>query len=207
MPASEVLRTLALVVALAGAGAAAAQHGGHGGHGGHGNHGRHGGDGGHGNPATPYAGLQAREIKALSAEEQRGLLDGQGLRLALPAELNGYPGPLHVLELAEALRLTPQQREATQSLLHAHKAEARSLGAEVVQAERDLDRAFAQRRADDAAIAQLTGRIGALQARLRAEHLRTHLRQTALLDPQQVARYQQLRGYAPAPSPLHQGTR
>ena len=28
--------------------------------------------------------------------------------LALAAELNGYPGPLHVIELADSLRLTPE---------------------------------------------------------------------------------------------------
>src|SRR5690606_26915044 len=141
--------------------------------------------------ASPYAGLQQRDIKALSPEETRGLLEGHGMRFALAAELNGYPGPLHVLEHADALQLTPQQRERTQALMEAHKAEARALGAATVEAERALDRAFAQRTVDEAGLAQLTQRLGGLQAQLRAAHLRTHLQQTALLTPQQVARYQQ----------------
>lgn len=105
---------------------------------------------GHGIGATPYAGLQQREIKALSPEESRALLEGQGMRLALPAELNGYPGPTHVLELAQPLQLTLQQRHATQALMDAHKAEARALGAQVVEAERALDRAFAQKTVTEA---------------------------------------------------------
>ena len=121
------------------------------------------------------------------------------MSLALAAELNGYPGPMHVLEHADALALTTAQRERTQALMHAHKAEARALGAAIVEAERALDTAFASRRVTPEAVAAGTARIGELQGLLRAAHLRTHLEQTALLSPEQVARYQQLRGYAPAP--------
>lgn len=151
---------------------------------------------GHGGAATPYAGLQQREIKALSADDTRGLLEGRGMTLALAAELNGYPGPLHVLEHADALQLDAAQRERSQALMHAHKAEARELGARLVAAERELDRAFASRAISESELARLTARIGQLQAELRAAHLRTHLQQTALLSSQQVAHYQQLRGYA-----------
>jgi chromosome segregation ATPase len=145
--------------------------------------------------ATPYAGLHQREIKALSADDTQRLLEGQGMSLALAAELNGYPGPLHVLEHADALRLDATQRERTQALMHSHKAEARELGARLVAAERELDRAFATRAISEAELARLTTRIGQLQAQLRAAHLRTHLQQTALLSSQQVVHYQQLRGY------------
>lgn len=171
------------------AGAAFAQHGGHGAHGTH---------GAPGAAATPYAGMQAREIKALSPQDARSLLEGQGMQLALAAELNGYPGPSHVLEHADALRLTREQRDATQALMQAHKAEARALGEQLVQAERDLDEAFRSRALTEAAIDRHTAAIAQLQGQLRAAHLRTHLRQTALLTPQQVAHYQQLRGYATA---------
>jgi hypothetical protein len=43
-----------------------------------------------------YAGQQAREIKALSAEEQADLLAGRGMGLARADELNYYPGPTHI---------------------------------------------------------------------------------------------------------------
>ena len=58
---------------------------------------------------SPYVNDQGRALKALSADEAAGYLEGRGLGLAKPAELNGYPGPMHVLELADALALTPAQ--------------------------------------------------------------------------------------------------
>ncbi len=48
------------------------------------------------------------------------------MSLAQAAELNGYPGPLHVLELADALELTPEQRARTQSLFKEVQREPRS---------------------------------------------------------------------------------
>ena len=47
----------------------------------------------------PYAGLEARAIKSLSAADVQELRRGGGWGLALPAELNGVPGPAHLLEL------------------------------------------------------------------------------------------------------------
>ena len=54
----------------------------------------------------PYAGLQSRPVKALSEQTIADLRAGRGMTMALPAELNGYPGPLHVIELADALALS-----------------------------------------------------------------------------------------------------
>lgn len=148
--------------------------------------------------ASPYAGQQAREIKALSPEDRTALLQGQGMGYAKAAELNGYPGPTHVLELAKQLQLSAQQQAATRKLLDEHKSAARKLGAEVIEAERALDEAFASKRADEATVKRLTADIARLQGELRAEHLKTHLAQTALLTPEQVTRYTHLRGYAGA---------
>ena len=52
---------------------------------------------------SPYSGMQSRPIKALSEQQIADLRAGRGMGLALPAELNGYPGPVHVLELADKL--------------------------------------------------------------------------------------------------------
>lgn len=152
--------------------------------------------------AGPYAGQQHRDIKSLSPAEVADLLSGQGMGLAKAAELNGYPGPAHVLEHAQALALTPQQRSASEALMQRHKARARDIGTALVEAERALDQAFASGRVGAALLARLTAHIGALQAQLREEHLRTHLEQTALLDKGQIERYGQLRGY---PAGGHQG--
>lgn len=149
---------------------------------------------------APYAGQQARDIKALSEQERADLASGAGLGYAKAAELNRYPGPAHVVELAIQLELSPQQLEASQRLLREHKAQARRLGAALIDAERALDREFAERRAEHESVRRLTMEIGTLQAQLRYEHLKTHLAQTALLRPDQIARYAELRGYGTGPS-------
>src|SRR5947209_2136287 len=112
---------------------------------------------------APYAGQQSRDIKALSADEARGLAEGAGLGYAKAAELNGYPGPAHVLENAEALGLSPEQRRAIAFVMQAHKAEARMLGAELLTRERELDQLFATRQASAAAIETKTFEIGLVQ--------------------------------------------
>ena len=84
---------------------------------------------------SPYAGEQQRAIKALSADEQRGWLEGQGMGLARAAELNSHPGPMHALEPAGPLSLSDRQRHELQALMTRHKTEARTLGAEVVRLE------------------------------------------------------------------------
>ena len=150
--------------------------------------------------SAPYAGQEAREIKALSAHDIAGLLAGQGAGMAKAAELNGYPGPAHVLEFANELSLSAAQRDSTERLMKSHKARAAKLGADVVEAELALDRLFTTRHAEPEAVERATARVGALQAALRAEHLNTHLLQTRLLLPDQVQRYQVLRGYAAAPA-------
>jgi hypothetical protein len=145
----------------------------------------------------PNSGQQTRSIKALSDSEVKSLLDGSGGGFAKAAELNGYPGPAHVLELSAQLRLDASQEKATRDLLVAHKARASNIGVELIAAERELDALFAQKQADSVAVDRATQRVGLLQAQLRAEHLKTHLSQTGLLRPDQVHAYAVLRGYAP----------
>jgi hypothetical protein len=66
-----------------------------------------------GQAPSPYAGQEGRPIKALSETEMRDLAEGRGMGLAKAAELNSYPGPLHVLELADRLELSEAQRAAS----------------------------------------------------------------------------------------------
>src|SRR6266566_2372668 len=65
---------------------------------------------------SPYAGQEQRSIKALSDREISDLTEGRGLGLAKAAELNSYPGPLHVLQLANEIGLSDEQRKAADSL-------------------------------------------------------------------------------------------
>jgi len=144
----------------------------------------------------PYAGLQQRPVKALSDQEIADLRAGRGMGFALPAELNGYPGPVHVLEQADALKLSAQQRDRTRALFEAMKAETIPLGERLIAQETDLDRAFASRTITAQTLAETTSAIGTTRAALRAAHLRYHLAQVEMLLPEQINRYNELRGYA-----------
>ena len=93
--------------------------------------------------ASPYAGEEGRDIKALSAQDLDAYLTGKGMGFAKAAELNGYAGPKHVLELAGELALTPEQRTQTQALFAAMQTKAVALGRQLVDEERKLDRLFA----------------------------------------------------------------
>ena len=145
--------------------------------------------------AQPYAGQDTREIKSLSKEEVQQYLSGAGMGFAKAAELNQYPGPMHALELAEKLELTAEQRSRTQELMDSHKAEARKLGRKVVEAERALDELFRAGRVTEAELAARVRAVAIAQGEYRLSHLETHRRMRALLTPQQIARYDQLRGY------------
>src|SRR5438477_6276374 len=93
----------------------------------------------------PYAGLQSRPVKALSDQQIADLRAGRGMSMALPAELNGYPGPLHVIEHASALALTSNQLGQVQRLHDQMKSEASTLGARMIAEEAELDRLFSSR--------------------------------------------------------------
>jgi Spy/CpxP family protein refolding chaperone len=151
----------------------------------------------------PYAGLEARLIKALSDEQIADLRAGRGMGLALPAELNGYPGPVHVLELAESIQLSDAQRTKVQELFDAMQAEAVPLGEKLISQEGELDRLFAGRTVTEASLAASTRTIGATQAELRAAHLKYHLATLKVLTPAQSNRYMELRGYAGAAHGQH----
>jgi len=147
---------------------------------------------------SPYTALQDREIKALSAEDVRQLLEGEGMGMALTAELNGYPGPKHTLEFADSLGLTPAQRARTDSLMQVMQANARRLGARLVEAERALDRTLPGGTVTDPALREATAAIGTLRGELGALHLAAHLAMREILTPAQVHRYAALRGYGVA---------
>jgi hypothetical protein len=148
------------------------------------------------NPPSPYSGMETRSVKALSYEQIADLEAGRGMGLALAAELNGYPGPSHVLELAEALGLTSKQATRTRELLGQMKAETIPLGKRLIKEEAELDRLFAERTITTTRLVEMTKAIADLQGALRTAHLRYHLDMVQLLTPEQVRRYSQLRGYA-----------
>src|SRR5438046_1193857 len=85
---------------------------------------------------SSYAGEERREIKSLSPQEVDDYLAGKGMGLAKAAELNGYPGPAHVLELADELNLTAEQRRKTQALFKDMQEKAIAAGKALIEEER-----------------------------------------------------------------------
>ena len=138
---------------------------------------------------SPYVGQDCRRRRFPTD------LSGNGMGLAKAAELNGYPGPAHVLELAAQLDLTPEQKTKTEVLFKKMQARAIPLGKELVEEERALDRLFASHAVNSESLGQALARIGRLQGQVRQVHLDAHVEQTALLTPAQVEKYNRLRGY------------
>jgi hypothetical protein len=152
----------------------------------------------------PYAGFESRPIKALSDEQVADLKAGRGMGLALAAELNGYPGPVHVLELAEALGLSGAQRAKMQGLFEAMKAETVPLGQRLIAEEADLDRQFADKTITETSLGAAIRALSATQAALRTAHLKYHLATIEVLAAAQVQHYTELRGYAGGRQAQHQ---
>lgn len=146
-------------------------------------------------PGQPYAGLEKRPIKALSQQQIDDLRAGRGMGLALAAELNGYPGPSHVLELSDRLGLTADQRLEVRRLFEAMKQETVPLGNKLVEQERALEDLFSSRAVTSEALKTSIGAIAETQGQLRESHLKYHLSTAALLDQNQMQRYAELRGY------------
>ena len=151
----------------------------------------------------PYANLQTRSIKTLSDQQIADLNAGRGMGLALAAELNGYPGPIHAIELAEQLHLSSDQLSKLRSLFEAMKAETKPHGTMLISQERILNDDFANHTVTLASLEAVTQRIGATQAALRAAHLKYHLSTVAVLNPEQVMQYGELRGYKGDQGPTH----
>ena len=144
---------------------------------------------------SPYAGEEERPLKAMGPRQVEALREGRGMGLARAAELNRYPGPMHVLELAEELALTEPQYEETEALRRQVKREARRLGRLLLRAERRMEAAFQAGTVEPAEVDAWTAWTGQLRGRLRAVHLKAHVRQRALLSEDQIALYDELRGY------------
>ncbi|MCI0331088.1 MAG: periplasmic heavy metal sensor [candidate division Zixibacteria bacterium] len=146
-------------------------------------------------PPSPYSGQEKREIKALSTGEVEAYLNGRGMGFAKAAELNSYPGPMHVLELSGELELTEEQKAETQKIFEQMKSEAVRLGQSIVEKEAELDRLFVRNEANGGSLQTVVGEISGLQGALRMTHLRAHIEMKRLLSSEQVKKYDELRGY------------
>ena len=144
---------------------------------------------------SDYASYEQRDIKSLSQQQIEDLRTGAGMGLSLAAELNGVPGPTHVLDLKTELSLTAEQIERVTAIRDEMKAEAVRLGTVIVEEERALDRGFWEKSVGEEQIAAVSSRLGALNAELRSVHLQAHLKTRNALSHEQVTAYIGARGY------------
>jgi len=145
---------------------------------------------------SKYAGEQNRSIKSLSESDIEELQNGSGWGLAKAAELNGVPGPLHLLELEKEIGLSKSQKEQIQLLFNNMKTEAIATGQKLIEQEQLLEERFRNDIPDSQELQKLLNDIGATRSKLRFVHLDTHLKTPEILSTEQIAQYNKLRGYA-----------
>ena len=145
----------------------------------------------HGHGAAGAEGHQMAQ--ACAAEFEKVVGDGRGFGLAFAADQNGYPGPMHVLELRDRLKLTADQEAKARDLMHAMFAESRPKSARLLEAEARLRRLFAERVADDAAVRAALAEVERARSEVRLVHLLTHLKTRDLLSEDQRRLYHETR--------------
>lgn len=148
---------------------------------------------------SKYTGQETRSVKSLSPEDIAELERGGGWGLAKPAELNGVPGPAHLLELKDAIPLTAAQTEALTGLYVRMKARAVVQGKRLIALESRLDSLFRTRTITDAALRAALDAIADTRKDLRYIHLSTHLETPRILSEGQIEKYNLLRGYTNEP--------
>ncbi len=144
---------------------------------------------------SPYSGQESRIVKALSGADVRAYLNGEGMGYAKAGELNHYPGPRHVLDLADKVGLSADQRRRIEKIYSSMHYRAVPLGRQIVDGEAKLDAQFASGRVTPDRLAAATAAIAVLQGKLRAVHLSAHLATKVVLSATQIAAYDGLRGY------------
>jgi Spy/CpxP family protein refolding chaperone len=169
---SSLVFPLALAVAVATGGSVAAQHGGH----------------------SQHGGGQAHHLVAQRCIDEFNTVvgEGRGFGMAFAADQNGYPGPMHVLELKDVLKLTPAQETRARELQAAVLAE-RPKSQRLLEAERRLERLFADRAATEANVRATVAEIERARTEVRLVHLLTHLRTRELLTEEQRRVYHSAR--------------
>ena len=153
---------------------------------------------------APYSGLETRNIKALSTEQIDEYRQGRGMGLALAAELNGYPGPKHVLELKNELVLTSTQETSAEEIFEQMQNSAIVLGGAIIEQEAALDALFEAGTIEKQDLQDRLTEIAALKGELRNVHLAAHLETRKLLTEEQIDTYILLRGYGGDSSQDHQ---
>ena len=152
-------------------------------------------DNNHAHSPSPYVGQDAQTLKNLSAADIDELKRGGGWGLAKVAELNGIPGPAHLLELKDAIPLSHKQISEIEKIFSEMKTEAIAMGDILIAAESRLEAAFQSGPVGDTELQAMLRDVADARRELQYVHLSRHLSTPALLEPQQISRYNTLRGY------------
>lgn len=149
---------------------------------------------------SPYVGQEKRGIKAISQEDIKGLLAGTGTPfggMAKPAELNGYPGPRHVLDAFDTgeFDLSNEQYGKISDLYEEMKIQAIELGKKIIDIEKEIDDAFSGKKITDSFLEKKVSESVILYGELRVVHLKYHLLMVKILTQEQIENYNNLRGY------------
>src|SRR5881409_2769329 len=140
------------------------------------------------------AGAQGHQVAQTCASEfEKVVGEGRGFGLSFAADQNGYPGPMHVLELKDRLKLTADQEAKARALMQAMFAESKPKSAQLLEAEAKLRRLFADRSADDAAVRAAVGEVERARSQVRLVHLLAHLKTRGLLTEDQRRIYHEAR--------------
>ncbi|HMH49708.1 MAG TPA: periplasmic heavy metal sensor [Candidatus Acidoferrum sp.] len=185
MKRAATVVALTVMIGIVGSGAADAQHGA-----------AHAGA-----EAVPHHALVQTYEKAL----EQNLAEGRGFGMAFAADQNGYPGPLHVLELKDRLKLTADQEARMQAMLAAMFAESRPKSARLLESEAKLRQLFTRGQADEAAVRTAVAEVEKIRTEVRLVHLLTHLKTREVLSEEQRRLYHDARwgehGSMRAPGP------
>jgi Spy/CpxP family protein refolding chaperone len=146
-----------------------------------------------------YTGEVDRVIKSLSAKDIEDLTLGNGMGLAKAAELNGYPGPKHVLEMQEQLFLEKEQLTSINQIFEDMKSQAQSQGQKLISLEKELNDYFSNTTITNDILETTSKKIAEAKSNLRYIHLSAHIKTTEILSKNQIKKYNQLRGYADNP--------
>jgi hypothetical protein len=145
--------------------------------------------------SSAYVSQLDSPIRGLSSQEVDDLMNGRGAGYARSAELNGYPGPRHVLDMRQELGLSPEVVEQLEAIFAGMEAKAQRLGHEILQREAALSQAFAENRLSETDMQAQVEALAQLYGQLRANHLQAHFQTKPLLSTEQIAKYNDLRGY------------
>ena len=143
--------------------------------------------------------VEEKEIKALSPDDIEGLLMGDETPfggMAKPAELNGYPGPLHVLNAFEAGKfdLTNEQYIQIEALHEEMKTHAINLGKQIIDIENEIDKMFVNKTITEDWLERAVAESSDAYSKLRVVHLKYHLKMAGILSEEQIVKYNQLYG-------------